>query len=132
MIKKIQSLILLILLIFATVTTLPVSVTAQEDKSLDDLIAHLEQRIPDLMNSYNIPGVAIALVEDGEAAWVQAYGYADLEEGRIMTGDTYCRVQSISKSVTAWGVMKLVEQGKVDLDNPYSQYITEWIFPASI
>ncbi|MFO7882754.1 MAG: serine hydrolase domain-containing protein [Kosmotogaceae bacterium] len=101
------------------------------DKPLEELIAHLEHRIPALMDSYNIPGVAIALVEDGETAWVKAYGHADLEEGRIMTSDTYCRVQSISKSVTAWGVMKLVEQGKVDLDSPYLRYLTDWTFPDS-
>ncbi len=47
------------------------------------------------MNSYNIPGAAIALVEDGETAWVKAYGYTNLEDGRIMTSDTYCWVQSI-------------------------------------
>lgn len=60
-----------------------------------------------------------------------AFGYADLAEGREMTGDTYCRVQSISKSITAWGVMKLVEQGKVDMDSSYLQYVTDWAFPDS-
>jgi CubicO group peptidase (beta-lactamase class C family) len=129
-IKYIAAAIILISIITVNFSA-PTFGAIHEDRPLEELIAHLEQRIPVLMNSYNIPGVAIALVEDGEIAWVNAYGYADLAEGREMTGDTYCRVQSISKSVTAWGVMKLVEQGKVNLDNPYSQYVTDWTFPGS-
>ncbi len=131
MIKQKKSPIPFILFICAAAISLPVSGAAYESKPLDELITHFGQRIPALMNNYNIPGVAIALVEDGETAWVKAYGYADLEEGRTMTGDTYCRVQSISKSVTAWGVLKLVEQGKISLDSPYLQYITDWTFPDS-
>jgi len=131
MIKQTFLFILLILFVCSVFLTLPVSGEAHENNHLEELIAHLDHRIPALMNNYNIPGVAIALVEDGETAWVKAYGHADLEEGRIMTSDTYCRVQSISKSVTAWGVMKLVEQGKVDLDSPYLQYLTDWTFPDS-
>lgn len=41
------------------------------------------------------------------------------------------RVQSISKSITAWGVMKLVEQGKIELDAPIWQYFKSWHFPES-
>ena len=131
MIKQTKLLILIIFLVSAVAILLPASGITHEDKPLEDLIGHLEQRIPALMDSYNIAGLAIALVEDGETAWVKAYGYADFAEGRKMTADTYCRVQSISKSVTAWGVMKLVEQGQVELDNAYQQYVTDWTFPAS-
>jgi CubicO group peptidase (beta-lactamase class C family) len=131
MIKQTKSLIPFLLLVLTVAIILPVSGATHDGNHLEELITHLEQRIPSLMNSYNIPGVAIALVEDGETAWVKAYGYADLEEGRVMTGDTYCRVQSISKSVTAWGVLKLVEQGKITLDSPYRQYVNNWTFPGS-
>jgi CubicO group peptidase (beta-lactamase class C family) len=131
MLKQKKIIITLALFIYTVFLTLPGSGAAPGDKPFGELTAHLEQRIPVLMESYNIAGVAIALIEDGETAWVKAYGYADLEEGRKMTGDTYCRVQSISKSVTAWGVMKLVEQGRVDLDSPYRQYVTDWTFPGS-
>jgi CubicO group peptidase (beta-lactamase class C family) len=129
-IKYIAAAIILISIITVTFSA-PTFGAIHEDKPLEELIAHLEQRIPVLMSSYNIAGVAIALVEDGELAWVNGFGYADLAEGRKMTSDTYCRVQSISKSVTAWGVMKLVEQGKVNLDSPYLQYVTDWTFPDS-
>lgn len=84
-----------------------------------------------MMDYYDIPGVNIALIQKGELVWSKAYGYADLSSGRKMTVDTYCRVESISKAVTSWGIMKLVGQGKIDLDTPVWQYIKSWQFPES-
>ncbi|HWQ50960.1 MAG TPA: serine hydrolase domain-containing protein [Terriglobales bacterium] len=98
---------------------------------VDDFAAHLDRRIPALMERYHIPGCSIALVTDGRLVWSAAYGYADLESGRKLTTDTPMRVQSISKSVTAWGVMKLAEQGRLRLDAPVSQYLKNWDFPPS-
>lgn len=83
------------------------------------------------MKAYDIPGVGFALIQCDGTTWSKAYGYADLEKGRKMTADTYCRVESISKSVTAWGVMKLVEQGRIELDQPVGKYIKDWQFPNS-
>lgn len=105
--------------------------TVKKDASLDRFTAHLNRRIPALMKDYDIPGVAIALVQEGKTIWSKAYGYAHRESNRKMTIDTKCRVESISKSVTAWGVMKLVEQGKIDLDSSVVQYLDDWEFPPS-
>ena len=99
--------------------------------SLEKFTTHLDERISVLIEDYNIPGLNIAIVQKGETVWSKAYGYADLEQGRRMTLDTHCRVESISKSVTAWGVMKLVDEGKIDLDKPIIQYIKNWEFPES-
>lgn len=96
---------------------------------LDAVSSHLHERIPTLMERYDIPGASIALIQAGEMAWSQAYGYADREQGRPMTTDTLYRVQSITKSVTAWGVMKLVERGEIELDNPVGTHITRWELP---
>jgi CubicO group peptidase (beta-lactamase class C family) len=103
----------------------------RQTASVEEFTAHLNEQIPDLMENYAIPGVTIALIKRGELVWSEAYGYADLEKGQKMTIDTYCRVESISKSVTAWGVMKLVEEGKVELDHPVTHYLKNWEFPAS-
>ena len=102
-----------------------------EHASLQNFTAHLDERIPALMEDYGIPGVNIALIKQGKTAWVKAYGFADINIGRRMTTNTYCRVESISKSVTAWGVMKLVEQGKIELDRPVKHYIKNWRLPES-
>src|SRR5690606_169734 len=90
----------------------------EKDTSIIEFTDYLDIRIPEIMKEYEIPGVNIALIQKGETKWSNAYGYADLEKVIKMSTDTYCRVESISKSVTAWGVMKLVEDGKIDLDKP--------------
>ncbi len=102
-----------------------------EDARLEEFTSYLDNRIPKLMKNYNIPGVTIALVKEGKVVWTNAYGFADKEKGRKITVEDHCRVESISKSVTAWGVMKLVEQGKIELDNPLAYYLKSWKLPES-
>lgn len=109
----------------------PIRRTGEPFVPLDQFIAHLDERVPALMSLYQIPGASIALVKDGELAWSGAYGCADMATGRKLTTDTPMRVQSISKSVTAWGVMKLAEQGKIDLDSSVAEYLKSWRFPSS-
>src|SRR6056297_3339971 len=91
---------------------------------------HLENRIPALMAYYDIPGMNIAIIKDGKKVWADAFGYANVEKEIKMTTDTTCRVESISKSVTAWGIMKLVENGQIDLDVPISEYLKDWDFSS--
>jgi CubicO group peptidase (beta-lactamase class C family) len=98
---------------------------------LDEFKAHMDERIPALMKLYGIPGCNIALVKDYEVVWTEGYGYADVASGRVLTVDTPMSVQSITKSVTAWGVMRLVEKGLIDLNAPVSQYLKSWQFPLS-
>ncbi len=97
----------------------------------EQFIVSMNEQIPRWMNRYSVPGVSIALIRQSEVVWLNSYGYADLEQGRQMTSDTVCRVESISKSVTARGVMKLVEQGKISLDDPVHEYLESWEFPGS-
>ncbi|MEC4684468.1 MAG: serine hydrolase domain-containing protein [Nitrospirota bacterium] len=99
--------------------------------SLEAFTGYLDGRIISLMDQYGVPGVSIALVRKGKPVWSGAYGYADLEHGRKMTVNAVFRVESISKSVTAWGVMRLVEQGLVRLDDPVQQYLGDWKLPES-
>ena len=103
----------------------------EHQESLESFTEYLDKRIPQLMKGYDIPGASIALIRDGELVWSNVYGFADLENGRKMTADSVCRAESISKSVTAWGVMRLVEQGLINLDIPIQQYLTSWELPES-
>lgn len=100
--------------------------------SVAEFSAYFDQRIPRLLAKYNIPGVSMALVHNGQLVWSNAYGYADLEQQRIMRPDAICRVESISKSVTAWGVMRLVEQGRLELDAPIQNYLHSWKLPQTV
>ncbi|WP_422485690.1 serine hydrolase domain-containing protein [Gudongella sp. DL1XJH-153] len=103
----------------------------QKDAPSYEFINYLERRIDSLMGKYKIPGVSISLVKEGRIIWSGAYGYSDIEDNSKIDIDTYFRVESISKSVTAWGVMKLVEDGEIDLDKPITRYISNWKIPQS-
>lgn len=69
---------------------------------------------------------AIVLLDHGEVAgtWFASHG-------RAVDGNSLFQVASLSKWITAWGVMTLVEQRRVDLDAPVSRYLTRWHLPPS-
>ena len=69
------------------------------------------------------PGIAIAVSVDGETVWSEGFGYANLEHRIPMLPSVKFRVGSISKSMTAAAVAKLVEAGRLDLDVPIQQYV---------
>jgi len=68
----------------------------------------------------------LALIEDGALA-----GSHNVSRGQPVDSDTLFQVASLSKWVTAWGVMALVDAGRIDLDAPVSRYLTRWQLPAS-
>lgn len=68
--------------------------------------------------------IAIVLLEHGQVAET---GFAS--HGRAVDGDSLFQVASLSKWVTAWGVMTLVEQHRIDLDTPVSHYLHRWHLP---
>lgn len=103
----------------------------RSDAPTEEFAAFLDLRVPKLMGLYRIPGVSIALVRDGRVVYTAAYGDADQKSGRKMTADLPMRVQSISKSVTAWAVLKLAEEGKLQLDEPVEKYLKGWKLSAS-
>lgn len=94
------------------------------------LIQRLDALIPARMRATGAPGAAVALIHGGEVVWSKGYGAADLSSGKPVTPDSVFGVASISKTATAWGVMKLVERGRVDLDSPVGNYLTRWRLPG--
>ena len=110
---------------------LRISNSVHADVPVDRYRDHMEQLIPCLMEQYGIPGCSIAIVNDYGISWTQSFGFADVSSGRVLTPSIPMSVQSISKSITAWGVMKLVEKGWVDLDTPVSGYLKSWQIPWS-
>ena len=94
-------------------------------------VRHIDSFVPKRMHELGIPGAAVALVDHGEVVWSKGYGVADKATGAAVTPETVFQAASISKSVTAWGVMRLVEKGKLVLDAPVEGYLTPWHLPAS-
>src|SRR5659263_611733 len=94
-------------------------------RTQDDVPWKLEQR----MKHHNINGVSIAVVHDSKIEWARGYGWADVSEKRPVTEKTLFQAASISKSLNGVGVMKLVQDGKIDLNTDINQYLTSWKFP---
>jgi CubicO group peptidase (beta-lactamase class C family) len=85
----------------------------------------LRARIKVIMDSGNAPSLAWAVAKGGRIVWEEGMGFSDLERRTPATPNTAYSMASISKPITATGVMKLVEQGKLDLDRPANDYLGE-------
>jgi CubicO group peptidase (beta-lactamase class C family) len=77
------------------------------------------------------PGLAVALVCHGRVAWAAGYGVTDQATGEPVTSATRFQAASVSKPVTAWGVLRLVEQGRIGLDEPVIGHLRRWRPPQS-
>jgi CubicO group peptidase (beta-lactamase class C family) len=97
----------------------------------EELARSLDDTLPARMQRLGIPGAAVGLVRDGKLVWSKGYGTADRSRGTAFTPDTVIRAASVSKALCAWGVMRLVEQGVLDLDAPVEKYLTSWKLPDS-
>lgn len=85
----------------------------------------------DLLMEHDVPGVALAVMENGEITLLRGYGYADTAAGTKMSEHHVFNVASISKAVTAWGVLRLAERGELDLDRPVNTYLERWQLPGN-
>jgi CubicO group peptidase (beta-lactamase class C family) len=80
---------------------------------------------------YNVPGVSIALIENGVITSAKGYGITDSTTKKTVTPETMFQVASVSKAITAVGVLKLVETRSLDLDKNINSYLTTWKVPES-
>src|SRR4029077_15085253 len=69
------------------------------------------------------PSIAVAVAKDGKIIWEQGFGWADRERRIAADEHTLYSMASISKPITATGLMTLVEAGKIDLDRPVNDYL---------
>ena len=101
-----------------------------QEADVSEITGQFDELLPPLMEANSVPGAAVALIHDGEVVWSKGYGAANLDSGEAVTPDTPFGVASISKALTAWEIMRLVEAGEIDLDAPANQYLTSWQIPA--
>ena len=85
----------------------------------------LEQR----MKFYHANGVSIAVIKNYKIEWAKGYGWADSLEQKPVTTQTLFQAGSNSKSLNAIGVLKLVQEGKLNLNADINDYLKTWKFP---
>jgi CubicO group peptidase (beta-lactamase class C family) len=88
-------------------------------------VAELEKGIPEWLREASVPGMSIALIRGGKTYWVHGFGVKDAKTGQPVTEQTTFEAASLSKPVFAYGVLKLVDQGKLDLDAPLTKYLPQ-------
>ena len=88
-----------------------------------EAIAQSRAVVTQLMAARGLPGFSVAVARDGIVVWSEGFGLADVEQGVAVTPMTRFRLGSVSKTLTAAGVAKLIEDGKLDLDAPIQTYV---------
>jgi CubicO group peptidase (beta-lactamase class C family) len=95
-------------------------------ESIAAFIPELERLIVEAMDEWKVPGLAVAVVQNGEVAFANAYGLRDVEAGLKATPDTQFLIGSITKSFTATGLALLVDERRMDWKKPVRDYIPEF------
>ena len=87
----------------------------------------LQQR----MAHWNVPGVSVAVIRNGQVAWARGYGVLQAGGSEGITPETVFSVGSVSKVGAASTVLRLVQAGRLDLDRDVNHYLKTWQVPAS-
>jgi len=89
-----------------------------------DMSAAIDSTVANFMNLYGIPGGAVALTYKGKLVFAKSYGYVDVGNSVFTTPDSRMRIASVTKPITSMGIMKLVHDGVLKLDDhpfPFSE-----------
>ena len=85
--------------------------------------AEIDAAVTRLMTAAAVPGVDIAILNDGKVAYMKSYGFRDKEKNLPLTPDSVMTAASFTKSTFAYMVMQLVQEKVIDLDKPIYQYL---------
>ncbi len=88
------------------------------------------QALTERMRTLKVPGVGVALIRQGRIAWSRGWGVRDAGTCAPVTPETIFQAASISKPVAALLALRLVEQGKLDLDGDVNARLRRWRLPS--
>jgi CubicO group peptidase (beta-lactamase class C family) len=125
--KNLKILTVTLLLVFVVPVILTASARGEKDPSLTaQVVEELKSKVPDWFKERDIPGMAIAVVDDEKILWQQVLGHTSRSEERPVNPETIFSIQSMSKSFTALGVLMAVQDGLLDLDEPITTYLPDF------
>ena len=87
--------------------------------------------ITERMAHYKVPGVSVAFFDHGQIIWTKTYGFADVTSKKPVTPDTLFQAASISKPVAALAALRLVQDGKLSLDEDVNVKLRTWKVPEN-
>ena len=127
MLKKIFAFCLTTVLLYGTAcTSVPKPSGSIVSDDIADIIAKYRLEIPQRMQQENVPGLALAVVDDQNILWAEGFGYTDWDRQTPVTPDTLFSIQSMSKSFTATAAMFAAQDGLVDMDEPITTYLPDF------
>ena len=113
---------------FWILLALGAAVPAIADERSDRIAAalpELDKMYSKLQEEQHIPGLVYGVIVDGKLVHTRSFGYANLETKQAVTSDTAFRIASMTKNFVAMAVLKLRDEGKLQLDRPASYYLPE-------
>lgn len=121
-------------LFFGVILSLPgQEARIRDTEPLDTIVSQLEFYINNRLAKDQIPGIAISLIRDGKLVWKKGFGVSNVFTKEPVTPGTLFEVESISKVITAYIALRLVDQGKLDLDKPAGSYLSRpWLPPSQL
>jgi CubicO group peptidase (beta-lactamase class C family) len=125
----------LLLLSFVLINSVGHSRNSSEvirNDSVGAIVTDLKKFIPEYIQKQNIPGVSIALVNDNNIVWADGFGFVKSITKKRVNTNTLFEVASISKVVTAYIALRLVDEGKLSLDRPLISYLSKEWMPYSV
>ncbi len=90
-----------------------------------------QMRLDERMRHYKVPGVSIAVIDSFRIAWARGYGVREVGGTSLVTTETLFQAASISKPVAALAALRLVQEGKLDLDEDVNLEMTSWKVPEN-
>lgn len=97
--------------------------TAAQSSDRDRLVNRIDSLVDAYRVAHNAPGTSVGVVRGSDTLVLKGFGLANVEDSVPATASTVYRIGSITKQFTAAGILRLVEQGKVQLDAPVSTYL---------
>src|SRR5262245_57259953 len=113
------------------------------DRRIKQIMSHLRpaqgligkfgspQTLRERMAHYHTPGMSIAIINVFEVEWAQGFGRCDTRSTSRVTTETLFQAGSISKPIFALGVMRLVQDGRLNLDDDIHCYLSSWRVPVN-
>ncbi|MEO6894527.1 MAG: serine hydrolase domain-containing protein [Ginsengibacter sp.] len=139
--KKLNKFILVSALVFSFSACKKTDVNVPPPPPQQKDISSVDQKATDWMTKNKMPGLSLAVSKDGKLVYAKGYGEANTDTHEKVTTESQFRIASVSKLLTSVAIMKLVENGKVAMDQkvfgtngvlgttygtqPYNQYITD-------
>jgi CubicO group peptidase (beta-lactamase class C family) len=104
------------------------STPESEQPAAENPVAAFEKEVEKLRKKLKIPGMSVAVLQNQQIIWANGFGYADIENKIPASADTPYHIASLSKPFASAILMKLVEQGRLDLDTAMADILENTLF----